>query len=1663
MLERVNLFEERFSSIVRNGSHWLDIFEENPTKKNRGLVQKSMEKRIQKLTSESTNTTLKVSEVTVALVDAFSTTVTPIDLRCHGIGAEGAVVMAGALSTNITSVDLESGQEIDAEVRFVAAASGDGAVALTSTALALTSNKSRMLKFISCCQCSENVPIIGNDEAEGTEIKLFHLNVGAVTAKEICKKYVLLAQDLMNIVWIGVAALSTRGAGATEIPASSYSQCSQLHILHTCESGIELLEHLRILNVYTNAAFPLSASFPSYSDCIAAIRSLLSSICGASVSFTDSYLIVSCNVVDIWSVEKIVCDALSCNFACSQDIVSVLGSRACLEVENLHTRGGRMIGIGGGNGTKTFGTAQFLGWDASQVINWEVEGSYTHPHIRTEVHTHSSPFISSRITLEPSSVSLAMAIHSLHHVDSEENLFKLLSKLRDVVMVNGLVVLKEHDCSLDLQSDLGEFLMEMHAVKDRIKFHLTRPLLLKSRCEWIRIFEKFGFRRLNPTSGETIINEESNPNNKGLDPASTLHASFYDVFIRVDGLFMGQSIPSQDRVNAQWHSHLVQNRPDCFYRRLLLKQAPPPAVGFSVPRGKWRYMCEHWFHHAETGFVWVDRDKCSPHRVIIASRDFAPRSYTGRLLESPLCTARLFSRVETQKILSLLPDRLTSNVFFIPPTVCVEDGESFTWSELRQIVGFPAVCKFNDQVKLCPGAGSEILLKAPCTVQGWVETDCVIKLHVVGDSITCSLRQTVSITDIDPSNLLFPRISASPPGEKFTNNFSDSIFPSERDRIELCQELRKAFGVHLFNVDLLPVHGKFAIIDINHFPGYKDVPNMEDKLNDIALKCLNWVYPRFLVLVGPPGTKAVGVELANRFQLPLTYISVSFPSEVCEMEFRRGVYVIESSSIPSRYFQFTNVSKGVDLVQASTIFRFNHRKTDIPNLVEMCLKKEFLYHCRMEPKLKSLPKSLRDVVLDFFDSRIDFAEFVHRFSVFLDDEHGHQRPFFPILNCPLGHAGDIWWNFVSEHRKPDVWDDCCLRCNGEMSSEYGNPASDSTWTPEVSRGRCGSRSENENSFFVIESFDCYERYIRPRLELEPLPMFLADLVKLEHKPDSRVRMSSEGTRLYHCIDVPDGSGWLLSPNPKYLNPLVNHSVADILTAGLTYVAYWVAPVWYTDEFKAKLISIECSKVDTFDFGVEPSTTTKPRDYLHTFRDLVSLEPLKYLQEGARAFFSNVFDIKEGDLIADMHYLPQLKYSTLHVHFRSKKLFDQFELTNRYRLNSLLEERVPISSYSFQYFGKFNSYHGIWQIISEFKIPVNLLKFGPTMMNWGPVLLLGTENACSLTDLVHATMKGGDFPPAMLCSLDSFRVQPEHFHTSIPENISSLTSQPDENDHFFALEAVDAYVGLREAYKATPLPKFLSDIFNGVVSHELRCLSTGERLCHVIVNSDGSGWFISLNVKFHPPHVPLSRQCLKEESNFIAWWVSSVWLSNVVKMVENGAFRECYEFYDPIESVDMSNVSKPEQYLHTIRDCQDPDIFINLLSGVSSFFATLGLGLSEFDMCDTHYPPALKYSTLHVHFRRKFNFALDHQVMRFPVQKLIAALTTNRQLFCEGAIQFLYPHHTGRACHEAFLMGYLKCVVVPYGARTPTTMQRHVIFYTVQPELSGGLLISNLLV
>lgn len=157
---------------------------------------------------------------------------------------------------------------------------------------------------------------------------------------------------------------------------------------------------------------------------------------------------------------------------------------------------------------------------------------------------------------------------------------------------------------------------------------------------------------------------------------------------------------------------------------------------------------------------------------------------------------------------------------------------------------FPIICKpnvaFGSVVthSMCIVDSFESLIIAkihlPVLLQTFHEHGAVIfKVYVVRDNVSVCIKNSISFNNINEPIVYFDtsdlkKFKVEHSAEEI-NTMLETI-KKEVDLKKLSKLLSESFGLTLFGYDLIKVNDKYAIIDINYFPGYNGCPEFHNNL-----------------------------------------------------------------------------------------------------------------------------------------------------------------------------------------------------------------------------------------------------------------------------------------------------------------------------------------------------------------------------------------------------------------------------------------------------------------------------------------------------------------------------------------------------------------------------------------------------------------------------------------------------------------------------------------------------------------------------------------------------------------------------------------------------------------------------------------------------------------
>ncbi|XP_069763635.1 inositol-tetrakisphosphate 1-kinase-like isoform X2 [Narcine bancroftii] len=228
-------------------------------------------------------------------------------------------------------------------------------------------------------------------------------------------------------------------------------------------------------------------------------------------------------------------------------------------------------------------------------------------------------------------------------------------------------------------------------------------------------------------------------------------------------------------------------------------------------------------------------------------------SHPRTVLLNPLpAMSRLADRFQSYKLIQELQTLDQGNHFSNPPYVelATEDQQQILHLIKERQLSFPLICK----TRVAQGSSSHNMalifsedglqdISLPCVLQSFINHNAVLyKVFVVGRSHFVVRRPSLknfAIGKSERETIFFNSHEVSKPEscshlterdeqDNIPSGPSDSIIKS----ISRC--LQMSLGLSLFGVDIIvdSTSGKLAVIDINAFPGYEDVPEFFSTLLD---------------------------------------------------------------------------------------------------------------------------------------------------------------------------------------------------------------------------------------------------------------------------------------------------------------------------------------------------------------------------------------------------------------------------------------------------------------------------------------------------------------------------------------------------------------------------------------------------------------------------------------------------------------------------------------------------------------------------------------------------------------------------------------------------------------------------------------------------------------
>lgn len=190
--------------------------------------------------------------------------------------------------------------------------------------------------------------------------------------------------------------------------------------------------------------------------------------------------------------------------------------------------------------------------------------------------------------------------------------------------------------------------------------------------------------------------------------------------------------------------------------------------------------------------------------------------------------------------------------------ICKDFNNLFvpTYSYVTQLnycpeISFPIICKPNNAFgsanthSMCVVKNYTDLLKAqpvlPSLFQTFHEHGSIIyKIYVINKNVSACIKNSVSIIDREDSIFKFNTADLKKQSLRYTEaelaNYLE-IIQKEIDLIKLSDRITEEFGLTLFGFDVIKTDdGRYAIVDVNYFPGYNGCGNFHKCLIDYFIE-----------------------------------------------------------------------------------------------------------------------------------------------------------------------------------------------------------------------------------------------------------------------------------------------------------------------------------------------------------------------------------------------------------------------------------------------------------------------------------------------------------------------------------------------------------------------------------------------------------------------------------------------------------------------------------------------------------------------------------------------------------------------------------------------------------------------------------------------------------
>lgn len=219
--------------------------------------------------------------------------------------------------------------------------------------------------------------------------------------------------------------------------------------------------------------------------------------------------------------------------------------------------------------------------------------------------------------------------------------------------------------------------------------------------------------------------------------------------------------------------------------------------------------------------------------------------------------ATSLDREEMTEILQSIQWTLNDQVS-IPKSVLLERSDLDNIINSTKTLNFPIIAKpkiasvslkstnsFSHMLKLVAKPEDLVNFTTPSVLQEYINHGGhVFKLYALGSQLFCDIRpSTRNVSAGEVINIEFHSEKPNVDNGLWTKpaDYTGIQIPME-DFKKISEDIQKAMNLHLLGIDIIidEENGKYYVIDVNYFPGYKNVKDIWPKFFDFLLECIEF-------------------------------------------------------------------------------------------------------------------------------------------------------------------------------------------------------------------------------------------------------------------------------------------------------------------------------------------------------------------------------------------------------------------------------------------------------------------------------------------------------------------------------------------------------------------------------------------------------------------------------------------------------------------------------------------------------------------------------------------------------------------------------------------------------------------------------------------------------